>query len=393
LTEEPNSRSIELRPTANLLVSDVAKFKFRHFPELDGFRGLAVLLVLVGHSIQFSNNAPTGAGNALAQLGVMLFFVLSGFLITGVLYRERVETGGVNLLNFYARRTLRLAPALALFLGVVTLLIATKEITDVRWYELAVCLLYLRNIYGRSSSLAHLWSLSLEEQFYLLWPQVLKRIRLSRLLALTAGLTGLICVWRTLAIQLQWFDYNTGAFYLRPYFRFDSILIGCCISVAAAQSSGTLEQMVRISRRIPVAVAWLLLFVWTLWGESWSHSFYITLQMLGCALVLSQIVLDKPNILSTVFSGRAFSYVGRISYSLYLWQQLFLVVKYPNWGILRTFPMNVLLTFACAVASYHLIESPMLRWKRRFEPRTVDDAEHRRGQVALAENDSGKVVV
>jgi len=364
-----------------------SKFKFRHFPELDGFRGLAVLLVLVGHSFEFSNAALAGAGNALAQLGVMLFFVLSGFLITGILYRERVETGGVNLLNFYARRTLRLAPALALFLGVVTLLIATKEITDVRWYELAVCLLYLRNIYGRSSSLAHLWSLSLEEQFYLVWPQVLKRVPVRRLLKFTMALTGLICVWRSLAIYLQLFDYNSGAFYLRPYFRFDSILVGCCISVAAAQSDITLERMSRMSRRIPAAVAWLVLFVWSLWGEGWSRPFYITLQMLGCALVLCQIAVDKHRFLSALLSYGPFRYIGRISYSLYLWQQLFLVVKYPDWGILRTFPMNVLLTFACAAASYHLIEKPILRWKDRFAPRTANDVEQRQGNVGSAEHD------
>jgi peptidoglycan/LPS O-acetylase OafA/YrhL len=364
-----------------------SKFKFRHFPELDGFRGLAVLLVLVGHSFEFSNAALAGAGSALAQLGVMLFFVLSGFLITGILYRERVETGGVNLLNFYARRTLRLAPALALFLGVVTLLIATKEITDVRWYELAVCLLYLRNIYGRSSSLAHLWSLSLEEQFYLVWPQVLKRVPVRRLLKFTMALTGLICVWRSLAIYLQLFDYNSGAFYLRPYFRFDSILVGCCISIAAAQSGITLERMSRMSRRIPAAVAWLVLFVWSLWGEGWSRPFYITLQMLGCALVLCQIAVDKHRFLSALLNYGPFRYIGRISYSLYLWQQLFLVVKYPDWGILRTFPMNVLLTFACAAASYHLIEKPILRWKDRFAPRTANDVEQRQGNVGSAEHD------
>jgi peptidoglycan/LPS O-acetylase OafA/YrhL len=357
-------------------------FKFRHFPQLDTLRGLAVLLVVVGHVVEFSNTTLTGVANAIAQLGVMLFFILSGFLITGLLYRERMETGQVNLVNFYARRFLRLGPALFLFLGVVSLLVVFKKITDVPVYELAACLLYVRNIFGRSSSLAHIWSLSLEEQFYLLWPQVVKRVRLDRLLAGTLILTVLMCIWRGAAIQLQLFDYNTGVFYIRPYFRFDSILIGCCISLALAQSDMVLARLALLAKRVPATVAWMLLLVWTIWGEGWSRPLYITVQMLGGALVLLQLILHEPESRSVLKASAPLQYLGKISYSLYLWQQIFLVTKYPDWGILRAFPANVLLTFACAMASYHFVESPILRLKRRFESRAPNapapgsDAKH-----------------
>ena len=344
-------------------------FKFRHFPQLDSLRGLAVLLVVMGHVVEFSNTTLTGVANAIAQLGVMLFFILSGFLITGLLYRERIETGQVSLVNFYARRFLRLGPALFLFLGVVSLLVVFKKITDVPVYEIAVCLLYVRNIFGRSSSLAHIWSLSLEEQFYLLWPQVVKRVRLDRLLTGTVILTMLMCIWRGAAIQLQLFDYNTGVFYIRPYFRFDSILIGCCISLALAQSDMVLARLAMLAKRVPATAAWMILLVWTIWGEGWSRPLYITVQMLGGAFVLLQLILHEPRSLSVLKASAPLQYLGKISYSLYLWQQVFLVTKYPDWGILRAFPTNVLLTFACAMASYHLVESPILRLKRRFESR------------------------
>lgn len=344
-----------------------AQFQFTHFPQLDGFRGLAVLLVLVGHGIQFSIGALSYVAGSLAALGVLLFFVLSGFLITGLLYREKLETGEVNLGNFYARRVLRLGPGLFVFLAITAGLVALKKITDVPWYEIAVCLLYVRNIYGRSLSLGHLWSLSLEEQFYFLWPQVLKRIEASRLLKYTVISCALICAWRGYAIYQHLFDYNVGIYYTRPYMRFDSILIGCCIALAAARSEAFLKFTARISSAPAVLAAWGLLFVWTMFGEQWSAPLYITIQMLGCALVLAQIALGKQHFMAPLFTSRALRYLGRISYSLYLWQQLFLVTKNPSWGVLRTPPVNVLLAFACAMISYHFVEAPILRFKTRFK--------------------------
>ena len=105
----------------------MSEFRFRHYPELDGFRGLAVILVVVGHVLLFS----LGVHSLLASLGVLLFFVLSGFLITGVLLNEKDARGRISLENFYLRRVLRLAPALLIFLAVVTALIYFGAIVDV----------------------------------------------------------------------------------------------------------------------------------------------------------------------------------------------------------------------------------------------------------------------
>ena len=331
-------------------------FRFRHFPQLDGFRGLAVILVLLGHAAQFSNRPFAVYGDRTAQLGVMLFFVLSGFLITGLLYRERAESGTIVLQRFYLRRVLRLGPALILFLGVCFLLSETKWIADIPRYEFAVCLFYLRNIFGRSRSLAHLWSLSLEEQFYLIWPWLMKLLRPAWLLPVAVSGTLLISAVRTLCIKLEILPYYTGVFYLRPWFRFDSILIGCCVALTLFRGSESLAS------RVPFAVSWLLLAGWTLWGEDWSPSLYLTLQMAGAAFVLFQLVIRNY----AIFDNSFLRYFGKISYSVYLWQQLFLVIKEPSWGILRTFPAGLLAPIACAIASYHLVELPALRLKRRL---------------------------
>ncbi len=147
-------------------------FDFHEIPALDGFRGMAILCVIIGHFLQFHGGSPElrGIAGSVAQTGVLLFFVLSGFLITGVLSRERSITGRVHLKDFYLRRVLRLGPALLLFLATTILLMSLGLITDVPKKELLECLFYARNFFGRSLSLSHIWSLSLEEQFYLIWP-------------------------------------------------------------------------------------------------------------------------------------------------------------------------------------------------------------------------------
>src|SRR6202035_2536672 len=98
------------------------RFKFTYLPQLDGLRGAAVILVVVGHLLQFSELNRPHLGEGLAQFGVMLFFVLSGFLITGILLRERRITNRIDLRAFYWRRVLRLAPALLVFLATMCVL-------------------------------------------------------------------------------------------------------------------------------------------------------------------------------------------------------------------------------------------------------------------------------
>src|SRR5260370_34759437 len=132
-TNRNNSRAIarEITEKSSRLpwvgLLSMNEFRFRHYPELDGFRGLAVTLVVVGHALLYSR----GIHSQLASLGVLLFFVLSGFLITGVLLNEKAARGRVSLSNFYLRRVLRLAPALLIFLAVVTALIYFRAIVDV----------------------------------------------------------------------------------------------------------------------------------------------------------------------------------------------------------------------------------------------------------------------
>lgn len=341
-----------------------ARYHFGYFPQLDGFRGVSVALVLFAHS-SIELLGPLGA------LGVMLFFVLSGFLITGLLCEEERRYGSISLRNFYGRRALRIFPAFYFFLIVMTLLISSRFVTDVPWYTMLVACLYLSNIFGRGISAGHLWSLSLEEQFYALWPPSLRALGKRRGLWLAAGIIVIINVWRVLAIQFQLFDYQQGIFYVRPWFRFDSILIGCCIALLLDLAPNRAELRPKVVRWAEPMFVLPLLFAWTLWAERVFalRPVYLTVQMFLAASVLLHLVVCTDSHPVRWLSHPILRFLGKISYSVYLWQQIFLATKVPSWGWIRVFPISLGCALLVGTASHYFIERPLLKLKDRFTQR------------------------
>jgi len=321
-------------------------------------------LVIVGHVLEFGLGV-RGAGS-LGGLGVMLFFVLSGFLITGLLYRESLDTGHVSLSQFYARRAVRLFPALFCFIAVLCLLIKLRIVTDTPWYTVISCLIYVRNIWGRGSSSGHIWSLSIEEQFYLFWPCIMRvGDRRAALWIAWLGVT-VVSVFRMAAIQLSVFNYGSGVFYERSWFRFDSILIGCAMALWLCRPGGPGRLQSRLSGRVLPALLWPTVLVWTLWGEAVSHVWYLTVQMALAAVILLNLLLSRDPAYLAAASHPVAAWFGRISYSWYLWQQLFTVFSKPAWLGLRTFPFNVATSLLVAVISYRFVERPFLRMRDRL---------------------------
>ncbi|WP_007509385.1 MULTISPECIES: acyltransferase family protein [Pseudofrankia] len=358
-------------------------------PALDGIRALAVLCVLVFHM----DSLPGG------YLGVDVFFVLSGFLITGQLLAERDRTGGVSLRRFYVRRAYRLMPAfwlLALvgFMAVVLLGVGTAGERSEFLDSLASSMLYVNNYFQvvRQSTgagwLGHTWSLSLEEQFYLLWPLALialcRRPRLVRRLPMVLlGGVAAVVLWRDVLIAL-------GASGTRTYFaldtRADALLVGCALAAwlraarrgADGVGEGALvwrRRLDRVAVALPVAgpVALALLAVATVtaptgWGPrptSLSYGGYTVVALLAGVVVLA---LEQGATTGWLFRGLAappLAWLGRISYGFYLWH--FPVVA--HWGhdltgALGRWPAVLAIggiSVALASASYYLVEQPIQR--------------------------------
>lgn len=352
---------------------------------LDGLRGVAVLTVLVHHvrSIFFgSTNATVLPG---AFLGVDLFFVLSGFLITGLLLQEHRRHHSIRLAGFYRRRVLRLYPALLVVLVAHALYAWRSGVpASIERPTLQSILLYYSN--WRETILipegvGHMWSLAVEEQFYLVWPLLLlgllwlTRSR-RRLLAPTVLVMVVVVmiyrVWR-------WHD---GMFplwiYQRTDTRLDSLLVGALLAVAL---SGIEPSAGFYARHRWVSVgAWLGLAVFlgsVLFAQVDGAFLYLggfTLVAAACAAIVLAVLPGSPWAGARPLRFRPLCVVGIVSYGLYLWHlPVFVAVQrygdqvppIPRVGI--ALALTVLLT----AGSWRFVEQPFLRWKDRLEGRAV----------------------
>lgn len=176
----------------------------------------------------------------------------------------------------------------------------------------------------------------------------------------------LISAARMLSIEMGWFDYNLGVVYMRPWFRFDSILAGCCLALARSTNRAAIEKIGRLVSHIPLTLLWGALLCWTAWGGTPSSAWYLTVQMLGCTLALVQLLTAETFALRALFQNAPIRHVGRISYGLYLWQQLFTANPAARWGFLQQPPLNIFAGLTIAELSYHFVERPFLLLKDKL---------------------------
>ena len=336
-------------------------------PSLDGLRAVSIVLVLLAHLVGTRSSPLTlAAGNllALGELGVHVFFVISGFLITRLLLEEIGSTGRISLTNFYFRRTMRIFPAYYAFL-LVLFVLALSNVVQLAPRDLSHALTYTSNYYaGRSWFVGHTWSLSVEEQFYLLWPAVVVLAGRRRALVIAACAVLIAPMVRTASWELmRWSGDGIGH-------RFetvaDAIAIGCVLA-------GARDWMHRqpLYRRV-LESSWFVVVPCLAVAGSLLHDhpvahFLIGMSVMNAAMV---VTLDWCVTFGSGRVGRALNcaplvFVGTISYSLYLWQQLFLNRTAAN--AMSTFPVNIALAVAAALASYYLVEQPSLRLRRRLE--------------------------
>ena len=347
----------------------VSLSKLGYRPALDGLRAVAIVAVLLFHT---KGILPGG------YLGVDLFFVLSGFLITTLLLEEHADRGFISVRDFYRRRALRLLPALfvmlAVFLAVsVIVAVANGDSFRKEIFGVLAGLGYFSNIAMTAEpaarpipeALRHLWSLAAEEQFYLVLPAiliVLLRVRLRSALILVAGAVAL-----TLARQLDL--YLDGASRERLEFGIDtrstSILVGCLLALVIAHRG--LPRLAQSRWLELVAVGCVLaLFLFHL-----DRALFLGPLLLFsiCGALLVVRALDEQSPVSRILSLGAPVFVGRISYGLYLWHfPVFVAFDVNHRSSPATWPVVLValaLSVACAVASYYLVELPFLRRKRR----------------------------
>ena len=352
-----------------------------YLPGLDGIRALAVLGVLLYHA--------DVAWFTGGFLGVDVFFVLSGFLITTLIVEEFDRRGTVSFSQFYLRRARRLLPALLLMLLVVGFLaglIYTDAAAQVRkdtiasifyvnnWWYIFSSQSYFEFI-GRPPLLKHLWSLSIEEQFYLIWPAVvfvLLKFRGRRLVFITAiGAALLSTAWMVILSIANGFPESADP--SRVYFGTDSHIMGLLIGAALAivWRPGRLPKQVTAGAKLIltsigvaslIAVIGFFLFV----GEFSPWMYRGGFLLLAVIVALLIAMATHPAIaLGRVLGGQPWRYIGQRSYGLYLWHWPIFMMLRPNLDTplsgLWNFILRMGVTFIVAELSYRFIEVPIRR--------------------------------
>jgi len=366
-------------------------------PALDGIRAIAVIAVLLYHADLLW--APGGF------LGVEVFFVLSGFLITALLWSELIATGGLGFRGFWFRRARRLLPAL---FGLLVVVLAAfligwpHEIATIRgdvaaafsyssnWYLIGVKHSYFQT-FGRPSPFGHLWSLAIEEQFYLVWPLLLTllfaRIRRPKRVATYIGGAAL------LSACAMWIFYSS-ADPSRVYYGTDTRAAGLLIGAALAVvwRPWTPGHKTRISPRMlelaAVGAGAILIWAFVRWDEFSSFTYRPGIQIVSLAsAVLVAASVHPETRLHSILGWKPLRWIGRRSYGIYLWHWPVYVVTRPGidigWSNGPVLVLRLAITLLLAELSFRYVEEPVRRGAlgrigRRLVARARSSRVHRR---------------
>jgi peptidoglycan/LPS O-acetylase OafA/YrhL len=288
-------------------------------------------------------------------LGVDVFFALSGLLITKLLLEEHDRTGDIDLRAFYVRRCFRVVLPCYLYMA---FLYASSLVQN--HLELASGFLFFRNYLSEDYSFytIHLWSLAVEEHFYLLWPPILVLATAKRGREVAMWLSVVCGLWRIVSAEFLPSVASFATAQFRTDYRLDTLLWGCVAAFILHESYDHLKRLLTPLVWAGILVAYLLCLL-----------FYSPLTRLWMPMLIPLLIAGTVTHsgwkLSRILELLPMRWVGQVSYSLYLWQLVFLVTTShsPFWW--QHFPVNLFLAFLVATLSYYFVESPLRRFGRR----------------------------
>jgi peptidoglycan/LPS O-acetylase OafA/YrhL len=305
----------------------------------------------------------------IGSFGVRIFFVISGFLITTLLVEEHRKTGRISLGGFYLRRAFRIFPAAYTFIAVLFVLERLGLIETLKNDFLAAATYTMNFHRPKSTWMRHLWSLSVEEQFYMFWPAAVLVAGLGR----ARWIAALQIVAAPIIRVVIWFWFPEHRHFQHFWAVMDSIATGCLLALVRGELAAFAPYAALLRSRwffvIPAGV------VATMVAAEHSFAVYMAHDMvmnLGIAVCIDRFVTLPELAPGRFLNWAPMRYIGTLSYSLYLWQELFLDRRSP--ALVHRFPLNLALAFACGLVSYYLVEQPMLRLRaRRFSGRRARD--------------------
>lgn len=345
--------------------------QYGYIPGLDGLRALAVLIVMVAH-FELTHLVPGG-------FGVTVFFFISGFLITRLLLAEHEKKGRIGLRDFYTRRIIRLYPALLFMVLGSSVLFLGLGIGGPSRGELLAATFYVTNAYqlGVTSGAAepfmswtHLWSLAVEEHFYLVFPAVLMALGPTkrRTIFVMYAVLLIIPMWRAALAALLSPEMAGTYTYMMTDARMDSLLWGCLLSLLLHHADGR-EALKRLVGWVPVGAACGLILLTLLFrDESFRMVSRYTLQGVALlVLTLNLYFLRHLRFALDILEWRPLARIGVLSYALYLWHfPIFdVAVRYMDGAILQA-GVAFIATYLVAEFSYRCVEAPFVALRKRF---------------------------
>ena len=328
-------------------------------PSLDGMRAISILLVVTFHL--FGENL--GRFAIIGNLGVRIFFVISGYLITHLLLKELTSTGGIDLKRFYKRRALRIFPAFYTFLLAMVMAWALGWI-PARATDYIRGATYVINYFPGATQtvyVRHLWSLAVEEQFYLIWPATL--MLLGRKWGIAAA--GSILIVSPLCRVVYYLFIPS----IEPVInsRFETVADALATGCVLAAVLGTLSTH-EVLRRLLYSKAFLLvpalLLAVAVLGSAHPRFYYgagITVINVGIALCIARWVTQSSDVAGKLLNLPPLRVLGVLSYSVYLWQQPFFMENGAS--RLQHLPWSVVCVVLFSCCSFFLIEQPMMKKK------------------------------
>ncbi|GAB2456274.1 acyltransferase family protein [Xylanimonas ulmi] len=330
-----------------------------HVGALDGLRALAVLAVIGYHSRE--TWMPGG------KFGVSVFFVLSGYLITGILLRELERSGRIDFKRFFARRALRLFPALVVVVVIGGAVLAVLPGVAHRADSLLGALgaiTYTASPIAASGeplgSFAQTWTLSVEEYFYLFWPLLLlaiAKVFRRRMASIVTGLAVIAAVYWI--VERLWSGWSTERLYYAPDTRAAGLLIGCALAVQVAEGHVKVRPWHAVLAAGFVVAEIVLPVAYV--GDDLAVG-------VAAAVIIAAVASHGESWLAALLSRRPLTWIGRRSYGIYLWNPvLAAIVSAVVPSRLPLLPIILVLSLVVPAFSYRYVEMPFLRLKTRMD--------------------------
>jgi len=356
----------------------------KKIPSLDGLRGVAILMVVIDHALNHYPNSITEKIRIVfnGELGVLIFFVLSGYLITTLLLREQAQNNKISLKKFYIRRFLRIFPVAYLYIFIVFFIDLFFDL-GITYLTLVGAILYLRNLsYFKGDWLfGHFWSLAVEEQFYLWFPQVIRK-NINKTIIILIFICFFISLIKILDFHSNLRDYTTFYITYQLTKNLDGILMGCIMALATYKGYIPVKFIDNNKLFLNLlSCVIIVFFVNNMAGISHKY-FNNTISSFFIGLIVLSNTAESKDFVFKFLNNKFLAYIGVLSYSIYVWQQLFMIP--PNKLLVEAgrfpissdvydkfffiyFPCNFIFLGLFSLASYYFYEKKFLALKIKYQ--------------------------